>query len=166
MEPFIEGAQGLSFPFNADYNGARQDGVGYYQRVIHKGRRFSAYRSFLHPVHGRTNLSVRTNAHAAAVLFEGKRAMGVRYFSGGKGGSERNFKARQEVILSGGALNTPRLLQISGVGPGNLLNDLGTNMVNDLPGIGENLRDHYAIRMVAQVRGVNAINEMSRAPRL
>ncbi len=166
LKPFVEGAQELGIPFNPDYNGHSQDGVGYYQRTIHKGRRFSAYRSFLHPVRRRTNLSLRTNAHAAAILLEGKRAVGVRYLSGGPGGTERIVKARQEVIVCGGALNTPRLLQISGIGPGNLLNDLGVPVVADLAGVGENLRDHYAVRMVAQVRGVNTINELTRAPRL
>ncbi len=166
LKPFVEGAQELGIPFNPDYNGLSQDGVGYYQRIIHKGRRFSAYRSFLHPVRGRANLSLRTNAHVAAILFEGKHAVGVRYFSGGRGGSERVVKARREVIVCGGTLNTPRLLQISGVGPSELLNDLGVRIVADLAGVGENLRDHYAVRMVAQVRGVNTINELSRAPRL
>lgn len=166
LKPFVDGAEGLGIPFNPDYNSERQDGVGYYQRIIHKGRRFSAYRSFLHPVRARANLSMRTGAHVAAILFEGRRAVGVRYISGGTGGTERTVKARREVIVCGGALNTPRLLQISGVGPRDLLGNLGVTVVNDLPGVGENLRDHYAVRMVAQVRGVETINEMSRAPRL
>lgn len=166
LKPFVEGAQGLGIPFNPDYNGLKQDGVGYYQRIIHKGRRFSAYRSFLHPVRKRANLSLRTNAHVGSILFEGNRAVGVRYFSGGRGGHECTIKARREVVLCGGTLNTPRLMQISGVGPGELLNGLGVPTVSNLAGVGENLRDHYAVRMVAQVRGVKTINELSRAPRL
>ncbi len=166
LKPFIEGAKSLGVPFNEDYNGARQTGVGYYQRIIHEGLRISAYRAFLHPVRKRKNLSIRTNAHVAAITFKGKRATGVRYFTGGRGGGDRIIKARREVILCGGALNTPRLLQVSGVGPGNLLNTLGIPIVHDLPGVGENLRDHYAVRMVAQVRGLTTINEMSRPPRL
>lgn len=166
LRPFIDGAQGLGIPFNSDYNGEQQDGVGYFQRTIHKGRRFSAYRSFLHPVRSRPNLSLRTNAHVSEILFEERRATGVRYIAGGKDGCERIVKARREVILCGGTLNTPRLLQISGIGPARLLNDLNVKVVSNLEGVGENLRDHYAVRMVAQVRGVTTINEMSRAPRL
>jgi len=166
LKPFIDGSQGEGIPFNPDYNGEQQDGVGYFQRTIHKGRRFSAYRSFLHQVRSRHNLSIRTNSYVAAVLFEGKRTIGIRYISGGESGIERVIKVRREVILCGGTLNTPRLLQISGIGPANLLNNLGVKIVSSMEGVGENLRDHYAVRMVAQVRGVKTINEMSRAPRL
>ena len=166
LKPFIAGAQGLGIPFNRDYNGAAQEGVGTYQRNIHKGRRISAYRAYLHPARYRTNLSIRTNAHATAILFDGMRAIGVRYQSGGRSGAERIVHARREVILCGGALNTPRLLQVSGIGPAPLLNDIGVPVVRDIAGVGENLRDHYAVRMVAQVKGLVTLNELSRGPRL
>jgi choline dehydrogenase len=166
LKPFMAGAQQLGIPFNHDYNGATQEGVGTYQRNIHKGRRISAYRAFLHPVRHRTNLSLRTDAHVTGIVFEGKRAVGVRYKTGGRHGVERIIHARREVILSGGALNTPRLLQISGVGPAPLLNDLGVPVIHHLAGVGEHLRDHYAVRMVAQVKGLVTLNELSRGPRL
>ena len=166
LEPFVQGAQKIGIPFNADYNGAHQEGVGYYQRIIHKGRRFSAYRSFLHPVRQRSNLCILTNTHVSKILFEDKRAVGVRYFLGGPDGSIYTVKARREVILCGGALNTPRLLQTSGVGPKSLLNEMGLKVITDLPGVGENLRDHYAVRMVAKVRNVKTINELSRGLQL
>ncbi|MBY0510024.1 MAG: GMC family oxidoreductase N-terminal domain-containing protein [Rhodospirillaceae bacterium] len=165
LKPFIAGAQGLGIPFNRDYNGAAQEGVGTYQRNIYKGRRISAYRAYLHPVRQRANLSLRTNAHVTGILFDGKRAVGVRY-KNDRNGPERIIHARKEVILSGGALNTPRLLQISGIGPAPLLHDLGVSVVQHLPGVGEHLRDHYAVRMVAQVKGLITLNELSRGPRL
>jgi choline dehydrogenase len=166
LKPFIEGAQSLGIPFNRDYNGAAQEGVGTYQRNIHKGRRISAYRAYLHPVRHRSNLSLRTHAHVTSILFDGKRATGVRYKTAGRDGAERTIHARKEIILSGGALNTPRLLQISGIGPAALLNSLGVPVVHELAGVGENLRDHYAVRMVAQVKNLTTLNELSRGPRL
>lgn len=165
LKPFIAGAQGLGIPFNRDYNGTAQEGVGTYQRNIHKGRRVSAYRAYLHPVRHRQNLSLRTNAHVTGILFDGKRAIGVRY-KNDRNGPERIVHARREVIVSGGALNTPRILQISGIGAASLLNDLGVPVVQELKGVGENLRDHYAVRMVAQVKGLITLNELSRGPRL
>ena len=166
LEPFVAGARSLGIPGNADYNGPVQEGVGTYQRNIHKGRRISAYRAYLHPVRHRANLSIRTDAHVTGILFEGKRAVGVRYKSGGRNAVERIIRARREVILSGGALNTPRLLQVSGVGPSALLNDLGVPVIQHLAGVGEHLRDHYAVRMVAEVKGLITLNELSRGPRL
>ena len=158
-EAFIAGAVGLGIPRNPDYNGARQHGVAYTQRIIHKHRRVSSYRAFLHGRRGQANVDVRTNAHAAKILFQGKRAVGVRYLQGGR---EIDIMARREVILCGGTVNSPQLLQLSGIGPGGLLNELGVDVVHDLPGVGENLRDHFAVRMSARVKGIDTINELSR----
>lgn len=165
-EAFIAGAAGYGISRNADYNGASQEGVGYYQRFIWKGWRQSAARSFLGPAKGRTNLEVRTQAQAVSVLFEGKRATGVRYWRGGKQSEAKVVGARREVIVCGGTINTAKLLQISGVGPGPLLQSLGVPLINELPGVGENLRDHYSVRMVAKVKGSHTMNELARGSRL
>ncbi len=165
-EAFIAGAVAAGIPRNPDYNSGDQAGVGYFQRVIERGRRISAARAFLRPARGRPNLDVRTNARARAVLFEGKRAVGVSVVRE-QGGAASKIRARREVILSAGTVNTARLLQISGVGPAGLLGDLGVPVVHELRGVGENFRDHYAVRCVVRARtGTVTLNELSRGPRL
>lgn len=165
-EAFIKGAQELGMPRNPDYNGATQAGVGYFQRNIYRGYRMSAARSFLKPVRSRANSTVLTKAHASKVLFEEARAVGIQYIRGGKGGATHVVRARREVILSAGALNTPKLLQLSGIGPAALLNKLGIPVFRDMPGVGHHLKDHFSIRVVAKVKGIVTINELARAPRL
>jgi len=165
-EAFIAGAVSLGIPRNPDYNGESQLGINYAQRAILKGRRVSAARAFLHPAMKRQNLTVRTRAHATGIIFEGKRAVGVRYRKGGRGGASMEVRARREVILSGGAFNSPQLLQMSGVGPPALLQSLGIEVHHALPGVGENLRDHYAPRFAVRVKNMDTINERSRGIRL
>jgi choline dehydrogenase-like flavoprotein len=165
-EAFIEGAVQMGIPRNRDYNGAQQAGVSYVQRIIQNGRRVSAARGYLHPAMKRPNLTVRTHAHATNLIFEGKRAVGVRYLKGGHNGTPVEVRATKEVILSGGAVNSPQLLQISGVGPAPLLKSLGVEVKHELAGVGENLRDHYAPRFVARVKGAETINEKSHGLRL
>ena len=165
-EAFIAGAAELGIPRNPDYNGARQAGVGYYQRSIHRGWRQSTATTFLKPARKRSNLDVRTNAHATAVLFKGKRAVGVSYVLGADRSPQRSVLARKEVILCCGAINTPKLLQISGVGPGKLLQSLNIPLVHEMAGVGENLRDHFSVRMVAGVKDSVTMNELSRGVRL
>jgi choline dehydrogenase len=165
-EAFIAGAVGRGIPRNPDYNGVAQEGVGYYQRTILNGWRQSAARSFLRPAKGRKNLEVRTQAHAKAVLFEGKRATGVQYLRGGKRNETKVVRARREVIVCSGSINTPKLLQISGIGRGSLLQSLNVPLVHELPGVGENLRDHFSVRMVAKVKGSVTMNELSSGGRL
>jgi choline dehydrogenase len=160
-EAFIEGAVQMGIPRNPDYNGTTQAGVSYVQRLVRNGRRFSSARAFLHPAMKRANLTVRTHAHATEIIFEGKRAVGVRYTKGGRGGAPTEVRARKEVILCGGTVNSPQLLQVSGVGPSALLRSLGIAVKHDLPGVGENLRDHYAPRFVARVKNARTINERS-----
>jgi choline dehydrogenase len=155
-DAFIDGAHRLGLPPSADYNGARQSGAGYYQRYIENGWRMSAARAFLRPVAKKKNLEVRTNAQATAVVFEGKRAIGVCY-SAGPGRAARQVDARREVILSAGAANTPKLLQLSGVGPPPLLAKLGIPVAHALAGVGENLQDHYMIHSVVRVEGIETI---------
>ena len=165
-EAFIKGAVGLGIPRNPDYNGAIQEGVSYVQRTIHRGRRVSAATAFLHPARRRPNLSVLTHAHATAIVLDGKRATGVCFSHGGRGGVERTVSANREVILAGGAYNSPMLLQLSGIGPPALLSSLGIPVHHPLSGVGENLKDHYAPRFVARVKNIDTINERSRGLKL
>lgn len=161
-DAFIAGAVSLGIPRNPDYNGKTQEGVSYAQRTIHNGRRVSSATAFLHPAIKRGNVEVRTHAHATNVVFDGKRAVGVRYAKGGRGGAMQEVRARKEVILSGGAYNSPQLLQLSGVGDPALLRSLGIEVRHTLPGVGEGLQDHYAPRSVARVKNISTINERAR----
>jgi choline dehydrogenase len=164
-EAFIQGCLGLGIPRAKDYNCGVQAGVGYYQRTIRNGRRVSAARAFLHPAMGRRNLEVRTNARASRILFEGRRAVGIQYLAA-PGAPPREVRARREVILSAGTVNTARLLQVSGIGPAELLGSLGVPVVHELP-VGRNFRDHYASRFVMRAKpGVETLNELSRGLRL
>ena len=165
-EAFIEGANSIGIPTNPDYNGATQEGVSYAQRTILNGRRVSAATSFLTPVLGRSNLTVRTHAHATSIVFDGKHATGVKYSQGGAAGKPTHVRARREVLLSGGTYNSPQLLQLSGVGPPDLLKRLGIPVQHALAGVGENLRDHYAPRFVARVKNTETINERARGLKL
>ncbi len=165
-EAFIAGAVGLGVPRNPDYNGRSQVGVGYFQRAIHRGLRRSAARMFLHPARKTGRIEVRTGARAASVLFEGKRAVGVRYLNDRDRTTVGEVRARREVILSCGTLNTARLLQISGIGPAALLQEIGVPVLHELAGVGENFRDHYSVRVVARAKGGQTMNELSRGPRL
>jgi choline dehydrogenase len=165
-EAFIAGCVGLGIPRNPDYNSGDQAGVGYYQRMIYKGRRVSAAVAFLRPALRRRQVDLRTNARASGIVFEGKRAVGVRYLNE-QGGPPREVRARREVIVSAGTVNTARLLQISGVGATGLLGELGVPVVHELPGVGENFRDHYAARFVMRAKpGTTTLNELARGPRL
>jgi choline dehydrogenase len=165
-EAFIEGAVEQGIPRNPDYNGTKQAGVSYVQRIIKNGRRISAARGYLHPAMSRPNLTVRTHAQATSIVLEGKRAVGVRYRKGGRTGTPMEVRAAREVILSGGTVNSPQLLQLSGIGPGPLLKSLGIEVKHELAGVGENLRDHYAPRFVARVKNATSINERSKGLRL
>src|SRR5205807_3994737 len=141
---------------------AIQEGVSYAQRTIKNGLRVSAATAFLHPARKRPNVDVRTHAHATNIIFEGKRAVGVRYIKGGKGGVPVEVRANKEVILSGGTYNSPQLLQLSGVGSPELLQSLGIEVRHALSGVGEGLQDHYAPRTVARVKDIKTINELRR----
>src|SRR6195952_4389732 len=158
----MAGARGLGGRRHPGYNGARQEGVSYAQRTIQNGRRVSAATAFLHPARKRPNVHVRTHAHATEIIFEGKRAVGVRYMRGGKGGTPMEVRAAKEVILAGGTYNSPQLLQLSGVGSPELLRSLGIEVRHALPGVGEGLQDHYAPRSVARVKNIKTINELRR----
>ncbi len=138
---FFAAAQQAGYPITKDVNGFQQEGFARFDRNIHKGRRWSAARAYLHPVKNRPNLTVQCLAHVNKVLFEGTTAVGVEYQRFG-----RTHRVRaNEVILSGGAINTPQLLQLSGVGNAKELAALGIDVVKDLPGVGENLQDHLEV---------------------
>ncbi len=160
---FIAGAVENGIPLNPDYNGAEQWGTGYYQRAIQRQIRRSAYRSYLHPLRKAPNLTLLTDTMVEKVLFEGKRATGVRYR--GADGTRHDITAG-EVILCSGGLNTPKLLQLSGVGPADLLRGHGIEVIHDLPGVGENLSDHYSPRIVARARNTRSINNQVKGLRL
>ena len=141
-ERFIETAQGLGFARNPDLNAPPYEGVGVYPINTHRGRRASSANAFLRPALRQPNLTLRTGAHATRILFEGRRAVGIRYRRGGR---ETEVRANREVILAGGAINSPQLLQLSGIGDPALLAPLGIDMVESLPAVGENLQDHLAV---------------------
>ena len=165
-EAFIRGAESIGIPRNPDYNGAYQEGTSYVQRTSTGKLRMSAARAFLKPARKRRNLRVITNAHATKILFDGKRATGVAYKRGGFSGRSDEVHASREVIISGGTINSPQLLQLSGIGPTNLLNNLGVEVLHNLPGVGENLRDHYGARLTARAKNVDTINELAHGPKL
>lgn len=164
-EAFIAGAAGLGFPRNPDYNGATQAGVGYYQRVIHRTRRVSANRAYLHPIRKSANLRIVTSAQANAITFTGRCATGVRFRRDGDP-AVHAVTARREVIVSAGAANSPKLLQLSGIGDPALLARHGIAVVHGLTSVGENLSDHYSPRIVARVKNIETINSMVTGPRL
>ncbi len=138
---FFKAVQEAGYPLTDDVNGYRQEGFGPFDRNIYRGKRLSAARAYVHPVLHRRNLEVKTRAHAARVTFEGQTASGVEYWQGGQLHTVR----AQEVILCGGAINSPQLLQLSGVGNATELEALGIRPVHHLPGVGENLQDHLEV---------------------
>ncbi|MEO1029515.1 MAG: GMC oxidoreductase, partial [Pseudomonadota bacterium] len=137
----IEAGKALGLP-HRDVNGEDQEGVCYYQLTVKNGRRCSAAVAYLNPAKKRSNLHIETEALAAKVLFEGKQAVGVEYTQKGQ---TKTAKARAEVILSGGAINSPQLLELSGIGDPELLTAQGIDVVSALPGVGENLQDHFVM---------------------
>ncbi|HEY8870122.1 MAG TPA: choline dehydrogenase [Candidatus Limnocylindrales bacterium] len=144
FDAWFEAAWQAGYALTPDVNGYRQEGFGPFDRNIRRGRRISAARAYLHPVLGRRNLDVETRALVTGIDFEGRRAVGVRYSQGGGAGTSRSVRGG-EVILAGGAFNSPQLLQLSGVGPGSELRALGIDVIHDLPGVGENLQDHLEV---------------------
>ncbi len=140
---FFEAVQQAGHPLTDDVNGHRQEGFAAFDRNLRHGRRLSAARAYLHPALGRPNLDVRTRALATRVLFDGRRAVGVEYTRGRSGAAERVRGGK--VILCGGAINSPQLLQLSGVGDADELSTVGIEPVQHLPGVGENLQDHLEV---------------------
>jgi choline dehydrogenase len=144
-EAFIAAGQQTGIPRNDDFNGASQEGVGYFQTTSRKGLRCSTAVGYLRPARKRPNLTVVTAALTTRILFDGTRAIGIVFT---RGGESMLARAAGEVILSAGAINSPQALQLSGVGPGGLLRGLGIDIVREVPGVGANLQDHFQTRMV------------------
>lgn len=145
-----------------DYN-LEQAGFGYYQVNQFRGRRWSPYDAYLAPARGRPNLVVRTQTHAAALTFDGGRCTGARLRHGR---AERELRARAGVILAAGAIRSPQILELSGIGRADVLRSIGVPVRRELPGVGENYADHYALRMNWRLKGVSSLNESTRGWRL
>lgn len=149
VQSYIAACERAGLRFNPDFNGAVQEGAGPYQMTIKGGRRNSAARAFLRPAMGRANLRVITRAHVTRVLIEEGRAVGVEYL---RGGQRCTLRARAEVILSGGAINSPQLLQLSGIGPGALLQGMDIPVILDNPNVGDHLSDHQGLNYTYRMK--------------
>ncbi len=160
---FVEAAQQVGFPLSSDLNGAMQEGVGYSQ-MTRKGRfRGSTARTFLAEAKSRANLRIETDSVATRLLMEGRNCVGVAFR---QRGMDREARATREVILCGGAVNSPHLLQISGIGPADHLQSIGVAVVHHLPGVGANLQDHYVARVSHRAREAVSINQLAHGTRL
>jgi choline dehydrogenase len=158
---FVDAAAEVGFPKNSDFNGATQEGAGFFQTTTKGGRRASTAVAYLRPAKTRPNLHVETSALAERVLFEGRRAAGVAYRAAG---IPRTARARKEVLISGGAFNSPQLLQLSGVGPADLLRQHGVEVVLDAPGVGNDLQDHMQVRVVMRCSQAITLNDIVNNP--
>ena len=164
LETMIEAANKMGLPFNPDLNGETQEGIGMSQVTIAKGRRQSTAFCYLDPARGRRNLTIEQGALAETLIIEGKRCVGVRYAVNGQ---KREARAEREVIVSSGSINSPKLLELSGIGQGQRLRSLGIVPVHELNGVGENLRDHYSPRVKFAITARNAtFNDNARGWRL
>ncbi|MFF0494071.1 GMC family oxidoreductase [Nocardia sp. NPDC004068] len=162
-DAWVSAAAAAGLPRTDDFNGAEQDGVGRYQVTHKRGRRWSTADGYLRPVLSRPNLTVRTRAHATRIRFEGTRAVGVEYRNGT---GEHTVFAEAEVLLCGGAVNSPQLLLLSGVGPGAQLREYGIDVVADLPGVGENLHDHPVTPVLWHTRDTTDLAQFETPARL
>ncbi len=160
VDAFIDGAVETGIPRNDDFNGATQEGAGYYQLTTHRGLRCSTATAYLRPARGRPNLVVETNAHARRVLFDGHRACGVEY---ARGGRTLRASAAREVIVSAGGLQSPQLLQLSGIGDPALLAQHGVPVVHAQSSVGENLQDHLQVRVMFRCRKPVTTNDELRS---
>jgi choline dehydrogenase len=158
---FIAAAAETGLPVNRDFNGASQEGAGFFQTTTRHGRRASAAVAYLRPAKGRHNLHVETSALAQRILFDGRRAEAVEYR---QAGALKTARARKEILVSGGAFNSPQLLQLSGVGPAELLRKHGIGVVLDAPGVGHDLQDHMQVRMVMRCSQRITLNDIVNHP--
>jgi len=158
---WLEAAEQFGLPANPDFNAASEYGVGRYQLSIRGHWRSSASAAFLRPVMAHPGLSVRTGVLVSKLLFEGDRAVGVEALVDGQ---RVTFHASGEVILSAGSLQTPQILQLSGIGPASLLRGLGIPVVHDAPEVGQNLQDHYQARTIVRLRDPISLNDQVRSP--
>ncbi|TXH38530.1 MAG: choline dehydrogenase [Rhodospirillaceae bacterium] len=147
FDAFIEAAQQAGYPFTKDMNGYQQEGVGRMDMTIHNGRRWSAAMAYLHPAEKRSNVTVETRALTQRIILEGQRAVGVEFVQNGQ---VKRYRAEREVICSGGAINSPQLLMLSGIGPADHLREVGVEVKHDLPGVGQNLQEHLEMYIQQQ----------------
>jgi len=163
LDAWIDAGEQAGYPRNPDYNGASQEGFGYYQVTQKRGRRWSSAKAYLEPAQSRPNLTVEMEAHTTRLLLEGKRCVGVEV---SQRGQTRRFKAGREVVLCAGAIQSPQILELSGIGQPDLLKGLGVEPIHDLPGVGENHHDHYLSRPMWRLTRNVSINNDSRGVRL
>ena len=163
LEAFLNAANAEGFPRNPDYNSGNQEGFGFYQVTQSKGRRSSAATAYLRPAMKRPNLKVETGAHVLRLLFDERRCIGVEYE---QGGLKHQAYVECEVLLAAGAVQSPQILELSGIGQPERLKALGIPVFHTLPGVGENYRDHYAPRMRWRVKLPGTLNERTRGMRL
>jgi len=156
---FVQSCQEFGIPYNADFNGAVQEGCGVYQTTTKNARRCSVAVGYLKPALGRGNLTVETGCMVKRILFEGLRATGVEY---SRGGETLVARADSEVLVTSGAIGTPKLMMLSGVGPAAHLKQHGIDVVLDLPGVGENLTDHFGIDIVAELKGPTSLDKYNK----
>ena len=156
---FVRSCQELGLPYNPDFNGAKQEGCGFYQLTVRNARRCSAAVAYLRPAMTRPNLTVLTRVQVNRILIENKRAVGVEYHSGG--GVKQSY-ASSEILLTSGAIGTPKLMMLSGIGPAAHLSSVGIDCVHDLPGVGENLNDHFGIDIVAELNGHYSLDKYQK----
>ena len=162
LDAFAAAAREAGIPATDDFNRGNNEGVGYFEVNQKSGVRWNTAKAFLHPVLRRPNLQVWMGATTARVLLEGRRAVGVEVRPAG-GGQALRVRAEREVVLCAGAVGTPQLLQLSGIGPGALLHEHGIAPLHELPGVGENLQDHLQIRAVYSVQGVKTLNTIANS---
>ena len=156
---FVQSCEEFGMPHNRDFNGPVQEGAGVYQNTVVNGRRCSAARGYLRPALQRPNLTVLTETSAKRILFEGGRAAGVEYSAGR---SLKKATADREVIVTSGAIGTPKLMMLSGIGPADHLRSHGIDVVQDLPGVGENLNDHFGVDIVAELSGPHSLDKYEK----
>ncbi|HEV2336856.1 MAG TPA: GMC family oxidoreductase N-terminal domain-containing protein [Stellaceae bacterium] len=157
-DAMVQAAVEAGIPANPDFNGARQEGVGYYQTTTGNRRRWSAAKAYLRPAKNRANLTIATNAHATRVLIEEGRAVGVEYRTPA---GLVTARCRREIVVSGGVYGSPQLLQLSGLGPAALLQELGIPVVRDMPGVGADLHDHFNTYLVWRCAQPVTINDLA-----
>ncbi|GAC1501933.1 MAG: choline dehydrogenase [Bradyrhizobium sp.] len=158
---FIDAAAQSGLPLNPDFNGASQEGAGFFQTTTRRGRRASTAVAYLRPAKGRGNLQVETAALAQRILFEGRRAVAVEYSTAG---ARRTVRARKEILIASGAYNSPQLLQLSGVGPAELLRKHGIDVVLNAAGVGNDLQDHLQVRIVTRCTQRITLNDIINHP--
>lgn len=163
FDAFIESGCQAGYPFTTDMNGYQQEGFGRMDMTIHKGRRWSSAMAYLHPIRDRKNLTIRTGAFTHRILFSGKKAVGVEFKEGGK---ILRVHAEREIILSGGAINSPQLLQLSGIGPAALLRKHKIDVIQDLPGVGENLQEHLEMYIQHRCTQPLSLYSVQKMPRM